>query len=118
MSRFFENLRHKLSPYFPLREELGTEAADTRAEIFDLLLPEETACLQVVCEIRGCYNPAAAQAIKQDDCPTGLPWHLSMTFYLDVSGQERAALEHQLDSLALAHGGKIKTTVASDRRAA
>ena len=84
-------------------------AADTRAEMFELLLPEESACLQVVCEITQCYSPASARTVRLADVGSagGLPWHLSMTLYLDVSGDERATLRHQIDTLAIAHGGRV-----------
>jgi hypothetical protein len=123
MSRFFGGLRARLSSHFVVRDAAETPASDTRDATFAAYLPHETATIEMVSQISHVRRMANGRATRLESRAdlrrsSGLPWLLTMTFYLGLGAAEHAAMEGKIADLALALGGKIATAKPAERRPA
>lgn len=85
MSRFFDDLLHKLSRHLHVRREAEVAPLEARAVTFDVHFPDEGHCLQAVFQIASVQKIASAQTTRlaAANDPPGMPWLLSLTFYIE-----------------------------------
>lgn len=120
MSRFFDGLRARLSGYFVVRDTSAALASETRDFTFTAYLPHETASIEMVfraSSVRRMANGRAERLASRADLERsgGLPWLLTMTFYLGLGAAEHAAMEGKIADLAFALGGRLVTGQSADR---